>query len=76
MVDFTVPRLPGAAEFSGFFEADGTVTTLTCSLQIVLDGVHFADYIVADDFLSNTGSRKLFPQLAPQTHSLLVQRIA
>ena len=25
--DFTLPRLPGQSEFSGFFEADGTVTT-------------------------------------------------
>jgi hypothetical protein len=60
-IDFTIPRLPGAGEFSGFFEADGTVTTLTCALQIALDGTHFADYITAANFISNTKTQLVVP---------------
>src|SRR5215469_2053919 len=60
-IDFTLPRLPGAGEFSGFFEADGTVTTLTCALQIALDGASFADYIVAANFISAAAKQKIIP---------------
>jgi hypothetical protein len=68
-IDFTLPRLPGASEFSGFFEADGTVTTLTCALQIALDGVHFADYVVAANFISNTVPQKV---IAPTSATPLI----
>jgi hypothetical protein len=60
-IDFTLPRLPGAGEMSGFFEADGTVTTLTCALQIALDGASFADYVTSANFISNTAKQKVIP---------------
>jgi|SRR6516162_1661526 hypothetical protein len=75
-VDFTLPRLPGASEFSGFFEADGTVTTLTCALQIALDGSSFADYIAAANFISAAAKQKAFspsgttPLIAGATYRL------
>ena len=58
-IDFTLPRLPGAGEFTGFFEADGTVTTLTCALQIALDGQSFADYVAAASFISSAAKQKV-----------------
>jgi len=58
-IDFTLPRLPGTGEYTGFFECDGTVSSLTCSLQIALDGQSFADYIVAGSFLSAAAKQKV-----------------
>src|SRR5215469_8552245 len=75
-IDFTLPRLPGASEFSGFFECGGTVTTLTASLQIALDGQSFQDYIVAANFISAAAKQKVFsptsstPMIAGATYSL------
>src|SRR5262245_57774114 len=68
-LDFTVPRLPGASEFSGFFEADGTVTTLTWALQIALDGQSFADYVTSGNFISNTVTKKV---IAPTSATPLI----
>jgi len=56
-----LPRLPGQSEVSGFFEADGTVTTLTCALQIALDGQSFADYVTSGNFISNSVLKKVIP---------------
>jgi hypothetical protein len=58
-IDFTLPRLPGAGEFSGFFEADGTVTTLTAALQIALDGQSFGDYVTSANFISAAAKQKV-----------------
>src|SRR5215470_15644608 len=75
-IDFTLPRLPGASEFSGFFEADGTVTTLTAALQIALDGQSFADYITSANFISAAAKQKVFspasstPLIAGATYRL------
>ena len=68
-IDFTVPRLPGQSEFSGFFEADGTVTTLTCALQIALDGQSFADYVISGDFISAAAKQKV---IAPTSATPLI----
>jgi|SRR5215831_15856622 len=75
-IDFTLPRLPGQSEFSGFFEADGTVTTLTAALQIALDGQSFADYITSANFISAAAKQKIFsptsstPLIAGATYRL------
>jgi len=75
-IDFTLPRLPGGSEFSGFFEADGTVTTLTAALQIALDGQSFADYVTAANFISAAAKQKVFspasstPLIAGATYRL------
>src|SRR5215469_3424946 len=62
--------------FQGFFEADGTVTTLTAALQIALDGQSFADYIVAANFISAAAKQKVFaptsstPMIAGATYRI------
>ena len=58
-LDFTLSRLPGVGEFSALFEADGTVTALTCALQIALDGQSFADYVAAESFISAAAKQKV-----------------
>src|SRR5215469_5640374 len=68
-VDFTLPRMAGASEFSGFFEADGTVTTLTCALQIALDGASFADYVTSANFISAAAKQKV---IAPTSANPLI----
>lgn len=53
---FTIQPDPSGNDFSGIFQVVGTITTLTSSLQISLDGgTTFVDLIASSAFLSSTG---------------------
>jgi len=50
---FTIKTDEAGSDFSGLFQAVGTLTTLTASLQVSLDGgTTFADYIASANFIS------------------------
>jgi hypothetical protein len=52
-------------DFSAAFQAVGTVTALTASLQISLDGVTWSDYTSSANFISNaTTSKTITPLIA------------
>jgi len=51
---FSIQPKQAGGPLSVIFQAVGTVTTLTASLQVALDGVTFFDLIAAANFISNT----------------------
>lgn len=71
-IDFDVPVHGNGPDFSAVFQAVGTVTTLTASLQISLDGgTTFTDYIIAANFISNTVPLvKVTPLIAGARHRI------
>jgi len=61
---FSCQAKAGGGDFSAVFQAVGTVTTLTASLQVSLDGgTTWTDYIASANFISNTTVTKTITPL-------------
>jgi hypothetical protein len=62
---FSIQPKQAGGPFSVIFQAVGTVTTLTASLQVSLDGSTFVDLVVAGSFISNTATAIKVDNLVP-----------
>jgi hypothetical protein len=58
-LDFVILQSARAGNFSAAFQAVGTVTTLTASLQVASDQSTFVDQIASGSFISNTVQVKI-----------------
>jgi hypothetical protein len=62
-LDFAILQNSKVGDFSGAFQAVGTVTTLTASLQVASDQSTFVDLVPSASFISNTVLLKIVTPL-------------
>src|ERR1700693_3512068 len=58
-LQFSIQPKQAGGPCSVIFQSVATVTTLTASLQVALDGVNFADLVVAGSFIASATPIKI-----------------